>query len=61
MMLFLNGAHRQGGDGKIAVDAAVEGFEAKISGQARSETKLDVAVDGVKVRAFAGDSGGRKL
>src|SRR5258708_27523709 len=52
MMLFLNGAHRQRGDGKIAVDAAVEGLEAKIRGQALREPQLHVAVHGPEIGIF---------
>src|SRR5437879_6027913 len=53
MMLFLNGAHWQRGDGKIAVDAAVEGLEAKIRGQALRETQIHVAVYGAEIGIFA--------
>src|SRR5437016_13898320 len=53
MMLFLNGAHRQRGDGKIAVDAAVEGLETKIRGQALRETQIHVAVYGAEIGVFA--------
>src|SRR5437879_9153920 len=53
MMLFLNGARRQRGDGKIAVDAAVEGLEAKIRGQAWRETQIHVAVYGAEIGIFA--------
>src|SRR5437660_3711084 len=53
MMLFLNGARRQRGDVKIAVDAAVEGLEAKIRGQAWRETQIHVAVYGAEIGIFA--------
>src|SRR5438094_1371713 len=53
MMLFLNGAHWQSGNGKIAVDGAVEGLEAKIRGQALRETQLHVAVYGAEIGIFA--------
>src|SRR5437016_3832927 len=53
MMLFLNGARRQRGDGKIAVDAAVEGLESKTSGQAWRESQMPVAVYGAEVGLFA--------
>src|SRR5258708_29986115 len=52
MMLFLNGAEWQRGDGKIAVDAAVEGLEAKIRGQALREPQLHVAVHGPEIGIF---------
>src|SRR5437660_10344236 len=53
MMLFLTGAHRQSGNEKIAVDAAVEGLEAKICGQALRKTQIHVAVYGAEIGVFA--------
>ena len=49
-MLFLEGVHRQSRNGEIAVDAAVEGLEAEIRGQAWRETQLDGAIHGAEFR-----------
>src|SRR4029077_19221051 len=53
-VFFLHCVRRQGGHRKIAVDAAVEGFEAKVGGEAADKGQLDVAVYGLKAGFFAG-------
>src|SRR5215472_8761501 len=53
-MLFLNGMHRQTSDREIAVDAPVEGLEAKIRCEIAGELQLDGTVDGLEVGSLAG-------
>src|SRR5215472_18826207 len=53
VMLFLNRMHWQRSDGEIAVDAPVEGLEAKIRSKIAGELHLDGTVDGLEVGSLA--------
>src|ERR1700743_1069681 len=52
VFFFRGGLERHGGDGKVAVDAAVEGLEAEVGGEAAREEEIDIAVDGLKAGIF---------
>ncbi len=49
---LVRGVERHGGDGKVAVDAAVERLEAEVGGKAAREEEIDVAVDGLEAGIF---------
>src|SRR5579862_2049477 len=52
-VLFFGGrAERHCGDGKVAVDSAVERLEAKIGGEATCEEEIDVAIDRLEAGVF---------
>src|SRR6202453_4158185 len=53
------GSERHGGDGKVAVDAAVERLEAEIGRETAREEEVDVAVDGLEAGIFLGVSAER--
>src|ERR1700722_16202325 len=52
VFFFRRGLKRHGGDGKVAVDAAVECLEAEVGREAAREKEVDVAIYGLEAGIF---------